>query len=267
MTTETKPCKTASTRKLLNSLTDLVFPPLCPLCRISKELVRGNLTKPQNNLVKNNGICVECNRELTAITIPLCSVCGEPFPSGDSDTHSCGACLKSRPHYTRARSAYAYDGRLKKAIQHFKYNKNTLLARTLAALTMNATCGLDEVFDTVVPVPLHKNRLRKRGFNQSILLAKELVRLWPDSHSPKLDYQNLRRLRDTKSQIELKEDERTANVKDAFSIGNKDAFKGKKVLLIDDVYTTGATIRECSKILKESGAEVFALTLARAVRV
>lgn len=249
----------SNARKLLDSFTDLIFPPLCPLCKGS-----GAATK--DRLIVKDGLCLECLRGTGAIAAPICSLCGTPL-GGVGNVARCGACIKARPPYRLARSAFRYDGPLLAAIHSFKYNGRTLLAPTLAGLAARALDGVTADFDKVVPIPLHKNRLRRRGFNQSLLLARELLRLRGPLQTARIDYRNLRRARDTRSQIELKGRQREANVRGAFSVIDKDAFKGKKVLLVDDVYTTGATIKECSGVLSACGAEVYALTLARVVRV
>ena len=114
-----------------------------------------------------------------------------------------------------------------------------------------------------MPVPLHPQRLKARGFNQSLLLARELSRLT----SFPLSCKNLRRARDTGQQVGLKTDERKRNVAGAFMLENTALFKGKKALLVDDVMTTGATLNECARLLKNAGSEVFALTVARTVKV
>ena len=115
----------------------------------------------------------------------------------------------------------------------------------------------------VVPVPLHKKRLRHRGFNQSLMLA----RLAAKKLNKKLDYTTLTRERLTRPQTELKGDERRRNVRGAFEIKKSNLFKGKRVLLVDDVYTTGATITECARVIKRAGGETSVLTLARTARV
>jgi ComF family protein len=288
---------TITCKKLLDSfaktslrLTDVIFPPLCPLCRLteggrekSKTNYRPDPDNTKQNLIAENGLCFSCRKSITDLTAPMCYVCGEPFNNmnsqGRSSSH-CGECLKNKPQYSLARSGFAYDGKLQHAIHHFKYNGQTILAPMLASLAAPTLNNLVETtsdntaagrglarFDTIVPVPLHKNRLRKRGFNQSLLLVRELLRQSLRLGRPRLDHLNLQRIKDTRSQIELTGKQRAENVKNAFTIKNATTFKGKKVLLVDDVYTTGATIRECSKVLANSGAEVFALTLARVVRV
>jgi ComF family protein len=115
----------------------------------------------------------------------------------------------------------------------------------------------------IVPVPLHAGRLKERCFNQSLLIARELSRI---ISSPLL-YDRLKRNRDTGQQVGLKAIERKKNVSGAFTLIEPELFRGKKVLLVDDVITTGATLNECSKVLKRAGADVIALTVARAVKL
>lgn len=164
--------------------------------------------------------------------------------------------------FTLARSVYTYEGDILTAVHRFKYGGKIILARPLGQLLAEAAVGLDVRPDIIVPVPLHKRRLRTRGFNQSLLLANEVSRRVDAG----LDYLNLRRVIPTKPQISLKAKARERNVAGAFRVEDPVMFKGKKVLLIDDVFTTGATIKACAKALKKAGAEVFALTLARAVK-
>jgi ComF family protein len=117
-------------------------------------------------------------------------------------------------------------------------------------------------YDVIMPVPLHVGRLRERGFNQSLLLARVIARKFP----VEIDFMTLRRAVGTAPQTGLRKEDRAANVRGAFELGDRARVKGKKVLIIDDVYTTGSTVRECARILLKGGARsVGVLTLARAL--
>lgn len=235
---------------MLRSLIDLFFPPVCALCE--EALCSGPL-------------CAGCLEKFEAkkITSPLCTSCGIPFPSSGANDHECGGCINGNIPFIRARSAYTYDGAVLEAIHKLKYRGKVTLACPLGALIAGAAILPEAAPDLIVPVPLHKKRLRHRGFNQSLLLSREVSK----ALCVPLDYINLKRVRETEQQINLTALERVRNVSGAFEAGRTEIFKGKKVLLVDDVFTTGATITECSRVLKKAGATVFALTLARAVKV
>jgi ComF family protein len=162
------------------------------------------------------------------------------------------------------RAPYLYAGPLMRAIQRFKYGSETHLASPLGDLLSRfakTVLSHPEEFVTV-PVPLHRRRLRERGFNQSFLLAKVVS----SGLETPLDCLTLIRKRDTRSQTGLGRKKRRSNVANAFSVTSAAIFKGKKVLLVDDVLTTGYTLNECAKVLKKSGAlEVICLALARTV--
>jgi ComF family protein len=168
------------------------------------------------------------------------------------------------PAYDIMRAPYRYAGPLMSAIQRFKYNSETHLASPLGSLMAKFARTIlpyPEEFVTV-PVPLHKHRLTERGFNQSLLLARVIS----SGLEVPLDYRSLVRTKNTKSQTGLAKKDRRRNVTNAFSVTSKDTFKGKKVLLVDDVLTTGYTFNECAKMLRRSGAlEVRCLALARTV--
>ncbi len=151
------------------------------------------------------------------------------------------------------------------AVHRFKYGRKisvgTALGRMMAQRTYSALTIED--FSMVIPVPLHVKRLRERGFNQSGILAREIAR----TCSIPLDCASLERKVDTKPQTALKKTERAKNIRGAFAVTNPDNVEGKKILLIDDVFTTGSTLRECARVLIRNGAkEVAALTLARAIQ-
>ena len=235
---------------------DIIYPPRCPLC--------GRFVSSGENRCLPHQVCESCQKALTPITHPLCTICGMPFPALSAPDHPCENCLRKMPSYDTMRAPYLYAGPLMNAIQRFKYHSKTHLASPLGGLLSTFTRTLlphPEEFVTV-PVPLHKHRLRERGFNQSLLLAKVIA---SELGTP-LDYLSLIRKRDTRSQTGLKRKERGRNVANAFSVNSAAIFKGTRVLLVDDVLTTGHTLKECARTLKKSGAlEVICLALARTV--
>lgn len=237
---------------LAGSILNIFFPPVCPLCEKDVRPTGAPL-------------CGACHGELCSMLIksPLCNVCGITFVSRASEDHTCGECLLDRPSFIAARSVFAYDGAVMDAIHRFKYSGRVILGPPLGRMFKHMPEGLPSSADLVMPVPLHKKRLRMRGFNQSLLLAKEAARIF----SARLDYMNLRRVRHTGQQTDLTAQERKKNVSGAFAVERPEGLNGKKVVLVDDVYTTGATIKECAKTLKKAGAEVWALTLARTIKV
>ncbi len=245
-----KPTPSRRHPTLAAALLNVLFPPVCQLCEDD---------------IKTGPLCKGCAGAFAEHLLlgPLCTLCGEPFATDSGPNHTCGDCITRRIPFSLARSVYTYKSAVLTAIHKFKYNGKTVLARPLGQLMAAKAAELPVTPDIIVPVPLHEKRLRSRGFNQSLLLAEEISR----HTDTDLDYLNLQRVLYTKPQITLKAKARERNVTGAFRLKNSGPFKGKKVLLIDDVFTTGATIRECSKILKRAGAEVFALTLARAARV
>ncbi len=238
---------------VIKTIVDVILPPVCALC--GKDVRRGRLCRG-----------CEAKLDLKAIRPPFCRVCGIPFASGSSPTHTCASCCIEKPLFIAARSAFIYDGCALDAIHAFKYNGRVALARALGAFAAQASpcpCPCNGRPDVVMPVPLHKTRLKERGFNQSLLIAREISRL----QKTPLDYANLRRIRPTDPQVRLSAKERPKNVKGAFALEKPNTVRGKTVLLVDDVYTTGATIRECAVVLNRAGAKVFAVTLARAVKL
>ena len=160
-----------------------------------------------------------------------------------------------------AASQFHYEGKLSAAVQRFKYAQKSSLAAPLGSLLSNHSL-IEENFDAILPVPLHISRLRKRGFNQSQLLAEKLG----EKTSCKVDPYILKRIKPTLAQVGMEKKERMLNVKDAFQLRKGAHIEGRNILLVDDVYTTGATVRECSKTLKQGGAKkVAVVTLARVV--
>jgi ComF family protein len=207
--------------------------------------------------------CSSCWSDLSPLAPPVCPRCGRPLDSPEalsaSPEHVCWHCRKDPPDVDQALAAGIFEGPLREAIHVYKYRPLMALGRPLAAWMTDHVRKVERL-DLVMPVPLHVSRLRKRGFNQSLLLARGASM----TYEVPLNYDNLVRVRPTQPQVELSGRERMANVAGAFGLRRKQEAKGKRILLVDDVFTTGATMNECSRVLREAGAEaVIALTLAR----
>lgn len=209
--------------------------------------------------------CRRCWTGLQPISEPTCPRCGCPLASKAALTYSpdhlCVRCRLRRPSYTRAWSLYPYTPPLQDAIRLFKYHKKVILADALGDLMQPILQRLPEV-DLLIPVPLHHSRLKEREYNQSLLLADRLNRRLRAPCS----YDNLVRLRQTPSQTELSRAARIKNLRRAFSVQRPGEVNGKRILLIDDVFTTGTTVNECAKALRKAGAaDVYVATLARTI--
>jgi ComF family protein len=239
-------------RRYWSRFVDLLFPPLCHACR---EFI------PHNSELL---ICEDCLVSAVPLVSPLCSCCGRPFPAFAGADHLCGRCITSPPPFVLARGALLFDGTTRALIHQFKYSGKVMLRRPLAQL---AAVHLDSLVaaldaDLIVPVPLHIKRLRQRGFNQAVLLGEVFAQRW----SLPLQRNNLQRSRWTEPQVNLTAAARAENVRGAFTLADPAIVAGKRVLLVDDVYTTGSTVKECSRVLRNSGAgEVAVLTVARAL--
>jgi ComF family protein len=232
-----------------NKALRFLFPPLCLSC--SKHV--GDWGE----------FCTTCWSDLVFISPPFCKKCGVPFDFKIEDDLLCPKCIQNSPHYDIVRSVFLYNDISKKIILKLKHHDATHLALYMAQYMDQNSYGLFDV-DIIAPVPLHWRRLLKRKFNQSELILKHL-RISPDQKI----YDLLKRHKNTPIQGTLGENDRIANVKSAFKINPKylKTIKGKKILLIDDMFTTGATINECAKVLKKKGAlEVLCLSFARANR-
>ena len=238
-------------KSVIGAIQDCIYPPFCLLCETycSSE--------------DEAGICSDCLSRVHYIHSPLCSKCGKPFGHEFEKNHLCGDCLSIKRYFSRARAVGLYNGTLRNAVHLLKYQLNQALATPLGILM---SCSTKKVigafpFQVVVPVPLHPKRLRERGFNQALSLARFVSRF----HSSPLDWNNLVRTRWTHTQVGLSIPKRKENVKGAFVVKKELHFQGKHILLVDDVYTSGSTVDECAKVLLGAGARtVQILTLARA---
>lgn len=208
--------------------------------------------------------CAACRSLWTAVASPMCSRCGLVFKSRQGEDHLCGRCLDRTGGFNRARAAGIYDGSLRAATHALKFKGRVQLAGPLGEMLFAAFqryWSTAEV-DVIAPVPLHRKRLRQRGFNQAYLL----VRRWdlPDETVVQRDL--LVRSRATAPQTGLDRRQRRLNIKNAFSVRRPGQSTGRRVLLVDDVFTTGATAEACAGALIRDGAErVDVLTLARAL--
>jgi ComF family protein len=242
--------------KALKSLIDLIYPPRCPICRV---FLRDRVVLLSG---QDLPFCHDCFKGFTEITSPICALCGRPFSDGIEQDRICVDCLRKRPSYDIARAPYLYDGALMEAIHELKYAQRSYLADSLGLLlALYAQTWIGGLKGCLVmPVPLHPRRLRARGFNQSLLLSRCVAA----TTGAQLDFLSLRRTRYTKPQTELSSEERRRNVRKAFEVVKPEAIKGRTILLVDDVSTTGSTLNECAKALKRAGAQaVLCLVLAR----
>lgn len=227
---------------------NLLFPPQCLNCEC--------------RVPTHGTLCLSCWENIRFISEPMCACCGLPFEYAVDKNTLCGECLNEHPPYSRARAAFVYDEHSRSLILKLKYQDDTYLAKTYGPWLSKAGAELLAASDVIIPVPLHYWRFVARRYNQSALLANMLAKF---ATKPVL-LDGLRRTRATEQQTGLTKSQREDNVRGAFSIHPKHAtnIKGKSVLLIDDVITTGATLRHCTKALLKAGAsQVNVLTLAR----
>ncbi len=222
------------------SALDWLFPPYCGGCERRGERW-----------------CSQCAHETKIIQNPVCACCGRPFSSAGL----CERCQAEPPSYTGLRSYAEFSGPIRKALHRLKYKRDLAMGEVLSRPMITYLEALNWPVDLVVPVPLGVARMRQRGYNQATLLARPLALGMGVSFST----QALSRTRETRSQVDLNAAERKENVRGAFLARSK-MVKNQKVLLVDDVTTTGSTLNECASALMAAGAsQVFAFTLARAV--
>jgi ComF family protein len=203
-------------------------------------------------------VCTACAADLPRLQAPGCVRCARPRPGASVDNEICGRCLADAPHYDRTLAAFRYDFPLDKLVQSFKYGHRLALAAYFGE-QLAALAGRPQA-DLLVPLPLHSERLRDRGFNQALELARPVSAAW----QLPIDATSCQRVRNTPAQADLPWRGRIKNMRGAFHCCAD--FTGKRIVLIDDVMTSGATLDECARTLKLHGAvDVTALVLARAV--
>lgn len=227
----------------------VLFPPLCIGC--DRRSIQP-------------GFCYRCHDEVARRSADRCARCGRAFSSGGD--HKCSVCIDHPPAFERLWACSTYsrnrpDAPLARAIRRLKYDRDVSFAKPLASLLIERF-GEDFAYDAIVPVPLHLSRLRWRGFNQAVVLGRPLSaqRVCP-MHTLALE-----RVRPTPPQVGLGGEERRRNMANAFRVRPEWGLSGKRVLLVDDIYTTGATVDECAKVLRRAGARaVDVAVLARAM--
>ncbi len=238
----------------VRQLLDLIFPPACEAC----------------GAVGEAGLCSRCMEGVLPLQEPYCAQCGRPFdPNVARAPQLCASCRSAAPHFDGARAYGLHLGPLREVVISLKFRGRTCVVPFLSRLLAQRWAAEGESswplplsdVDALIPVPLHPERLRWRGFDQATLLTRRLAPavgkpVWEDC---------LRRHRPTLPQIGLNPQQRRENVKNAFTVPDAGAVRGTSLLLVDDVYTTGATANDAARALKAAGAgAVYLLTVTRA---
>jgi ComF family protein len=234
---------------MLGALVSLFYPSVCTICAAS--------------VGTQEYLCVECQGKISRIVPPFCATCSEPFSGAITETFSCANCAHRKIYFESAVAAYRSRGIVRRVVHDFKYGDQYHL-RHLVGEWLSAALDDDRLherpFDVVVPVPLHSARQRERGFNQAEVLAR-MVSQQRGVPTRAL----LERTRYTTTQTAFDRSERMENLRNAFRLRKNTNVRQLRVLLIDDVLTTGATLSECARVLKKAGASVvYAATAARA---
>jgi ComF family protein len=237
-------------KSIIKNIADVIYPPMCLGCL---EILHQE---------KEKYFCADCREQIRYLTGSMCPVCGMAFFNSSAGSHLCGNCLSNGPFFSIARAVASYETIILNTIQMFKYGRDLSIGSSLASFLANFPFpDFDfQSYSLLLPVPLHIKKLRERGFNQSLILAYALGK----KKLIDVNFSLLKRHKFTLTQTGLNKKEREQNIKGAFEVSDKRKIAGKNIILIDDVYTTGATLNECAKTLLKAGAEqVAALTLAR----
>ena len=232
------------------SLLDMLFPRSCEGCGVSLAEEPGSL-------------CWNCQTEVRTVQLPYCERCGDPVAGAVSGPFECAGCHRMQPAFEWARSAVRYDGVAQACLRRFKYNGGVWLLDTLVdwlwALWQTCPPTVREA-DFITAVPLYPRRERERGYNQAVLLAAKLAKRTGIPFRGSIMYRN----RPTATQTRLTAAQRLHNVKGVFSVPRPRRVRGARVVLVDDVMTTGATVNECARTLQSAGAaSVMVMTIAR----
>jgi len=262
-------------------VSEAVFPPRCRACgihltaagRAETDLWGGESPAGLSDVfhkIARPYLCLACIGSFEPLASPLCTRCGKVFASRVGEDHLCSRCIRHPSAYRRARSAGVYSGGLLALIQHLKYRACLALGQPLAGLlqaVFHRHWSADEV-DMVLPIPLHIHRWRERGFNQAQMLTNAWEASAGRANRDRDRFPRARhilvRCKPTRPQTGLGKQARRRNIRGAFSVIEPQAVKDARILLVDDVYTTGATADEAARVLKRAGAAcVDVLTVAR----
>lgn len=217
--------------KILDSLLELIYPNVCGIC----------------GKINRNSLCDECKRKMRSIIVAK-------IVDYKRDN------LK---FFDKHAYLFKYDGKIRSLILNYKFDNKAYLYKTFTQFVLNNQniCNFIKSYNIIIPVPIHKKKFNSRGYNQSELIAKELAN---KMNSLKLETKVLIKVKNNMAQSTLNKEDRILNVKNAYEVINKQIIKDKRVLLLDDIYTTGNTVNECSKVLKYNGAkEIGILTIAK----
>ena len=235
-------------RESANALASLLYPPRCEYCALE--------------IAQTEYLCADCRDSARRIKAPFCERCSEPFEGEITQTFQCSNCAHRHFHFSHAVACFRSRGVVRELIHRFKYDRQFHLRFPLAdwlAETMNDPRIASQPFDFFVPVPLHSARLRFREFNQAAALAALVS---TKTGVPVLDC--LRRVRNTTTQTHFDRAERMENLRNAFQLHHSADVRGRHLVLVDDVFTTGSTVDECARVLVKAGAaSVRAVTVAR----
>ena len=267
--------------QIAESLFAVLFPSDCRIC--GAPLVK----------IARLPVCLPCLDAMQPIQGGTCAICGERLFSphafagtqgcageGSENEPRCGLCRRIEPPFVRALAYGSYEGGLRELIHLLKYGRVLPAANVLGRMLWEAIAALEPEIATgvitVIPVPLHRAKFRQRGYNQAELIARAALKINPardrdkdkDNDRFRLSVNRLIRKRDTSSQTGFTAHQRRANLRGAFAVTHPEEIKGREVLLVDDVYTTGATASECSLVLRRAGAsKVWVATVARTLKI
>ncbi len=253
-------------QKIFVFIFDLFFPLKCLKCQ--KIICRHDQDFATNLFGKY--FCPDCiPLKYELFESPFCKKCGKKFNHDYTINHHCEDCLNASNHIGKVRAGARYSGIVKESIHVFKYQKKLALAEPLGEIIFSGFMNYFKSFefDVIMPIPLHVSKLKQRGFNQAFLVVKNFKKMLKKNNiipQLKIDLYSFQRVRKTEPQTNYSFQQRKENVKDAFKVVKPENIKNKKILLVDDVYTTGATCSEAAQKLLEAGAlSVDVLVIAR----